>query len=116
MGLNIQQMKEQVAYQNYRNQTILNPYTGQQGANASSYAYIDGQKIRLNELTDEQWEQLMGPEEVEEEEDYSSTESSSRLANSIESYKESSLGKEDEEFFAYMTYMENWDARIENYT
>ena len=114
MGLNIQQMKEQVAYQNYRNQTILNPYTGQQGANASSYAYIDGQKIRLNELTDEQWEQLMGPEE--EEEEYSSTEGSSRLANSIESDKESSLRREDEEFFAYMTYMENWDARIENYT
>lgn len=115
MGLNIQQIKENVAYQNYKNETILNPYTGQQGADTSSYADIDGQKIRLNDLTDEQWAQLMGPEEVEEEEEYSSTKGTSRLADRIEREKESALRKEDEEFFAYMTYMENWDARIENY-
>lgn len=118
MGLNVQQIREQVAYQNYRNQTITNPYTGQQGANASSSAYINGRMVPLNNLTDEEWEQLMmerelGKAEVSNVDEQTTDAEEQRL----ERVREENLqqAKEDAEFFEYMAFMENDTRRIENY-
>lgn len=106
---NWQQVREQVAYQNYRNETIQNQY--QQGANASSYANINGRSVRLNELTDEEWEELMGIEEEEEEIYKSGQEYSSKNSDIIRANSDYM----DAEYLAYMSYMETKSQREDNY-